>query len=82
LATRFRPIPIMSGMALAFMAKMGVAVTLGQAADLRATSLSGAVSRLSALMRRDWVQDRPVFVQAAPGGFAVSRRAGYTERLC
>ena len=31
LATRFRPTPVMAGMATAFMAKMGVAVTLGQA---------------------------------------------------
>jgi putative Ca2+/H+ antiporter (TMEM165/GDT1 family) len=47
LATRYRPAPIMLGMAIAFMAKMGVAVAVGQAISHLPRLLVAAITTLS-----------------------------------
>ena len=49
LATRYRTIPIMIGMALAFMAKMAVAVAVGQAIARLPRPLVAAITALSFL---------------------------------
>jgi len=47
LATRYRTVPIMSGMALAFMLKMGVAVAVGEAISKLPPLLVAGVTALS-----------------------------------
>jgi putative Ca2+/H+ antiporter (TMEM165/GDT1 family) len=49
LATRYRPVPIMIGMAVAFMAKMGVAVAVGEAISRLPRPLVAAITALSFL---------------------------------
>src|SRR5207245_4228815 len=49
LAARYRTVPIMFGMALAFMAKMGVAVLIGEAISKLPRLLVGAITAISFL---------------------------------
>jgi putative Ca2+/H+ antiporter (TMEM165/GDT1 family) len=75
LATRYRPAPIMVGMAIAFMAKMAVAVAIGEAISRLPAALVAAVTTVSFLGVAYTVWKKPMTPTTAKEHHAAGKAA-------